>query len=239
MKRLYITLTFALCVACTLSAQKTTTKKDIKGSLMYSCFFPWDLDEMYIEKGTWDGFEHTNYKLYHGVDYVCQRFVDGDTPSFTYCNDDDLLKAGAYIIQFADNYAGQNITMKFTSNCDPADSTSIKQNAYYVTGDASGRLRNHKSPIYKFVVDDQRFEYFPDGKIIGAYEAYIVATTANPQQYIAPNGSTGIEILQAGILSRRQQPSRQGIYDLSGRQIRSSNLTPGLYIINGKKQYVK
>ena len=211
-------------------AQKTF-KKTVQGSLIYSWFLPWDLDYMFIEKGTWDGFDHTNYKLYHGVDYICQRFVNGDSMDFEYCEDDDPLKAGAYLIQFAENYSGQSISVVLTNNVDKADSTEIKACDYYITGDAGGRLRIHKDPLYKFNTDTQRFEYYPEGKLIGAYEAYIVSNLDNPVEHIIPNGSTGIERLNASAIGNSSfnvQP-----YNLAGQAVNDSY--QGIVIINGKK----
>lgn len=206
-------------------------KKTVQGSAMYAWYLPWDLDYMYIEKGTWDGFDHTNYRLYHGLDYICQKIVAGDEIGFEYCADDDPLKAGAYIIQFADNYDGQSVTVKLTKNVDAVDSTAIKQCAYYATGDADGRLRSHKEPVYRFNTDTQRFEYYPEGKIISAYEACVVVTVDNPEEYIIPNGSTGIERLK-GV-----QGSVQGlIFNLAGQRVGDDY--KGVIIVNGKK-YLK
>ena len=220
------------------TAGKSVTKSNIKGSAMYAWYFPWNLDHMIIEKGTWDGYDHTNVQLTHGIDFICQRPVHGDVMTFEYCADDDSLKAGAYIVQFADNYDGQNIKLVFTTTADVIDSTSIKQCAYYMTGDANGRLRSHKEPIYKFSVDNQRFEYMPDGKIINTYEAYIATTAANPVWLIAPNGTTGIEKLRSARASDVSVTSlKKGIYNMQGVKMQAwDELEKGMYIVDGVKK---
>ena len=229
-----LTILFAVTI-CSFAA-KTTTKA-VKGSAMYAMYFPWDLDKVTVT-GTIDGKYYTDLQLYHGIDFICQSYPGGvaglNTPAFEYCDDDTPLWSGAYIIQFADNYDG--LTVKFTfKDTATGDSNPTGLYNYYFTGSPDGRLMNLQGkPLYKFNVDEQRFEYFPEGKIIGSYEAYIDVqnqTDAAQHPYIAPQGSTGIERLNAAQ-ARRQQ----GIFNLSGQQL--SEPQQGINIIGGKKVFI-
>ena len=226
-------------VAICLFAAKSTTKT-VKGSVMYAVYFPWDLDKVTVS-GTIDGKSYTDLQLYHGVDFICQTFAGGMThannPSFEYCDDSNPLLSGAYIIQFADNYDGLTVKFTFketaTGNADSENPTGMFN--YYFTGSPEGRLMNLQGkPLYKFNVEDQRFEYLPDGKLILAYESYIDVQNsqdANQRPYIVPQGSTGIERLNA-TQSRRLQ----GIYNLNGQQLAEPQ--QGINIIGGKKVFV-
>ena len=220
---------------CGFAAKSTT--KAVKGSVIYAVYFPWDLDKVTVS-GTIDGKSYTDLPLYHGVDFICQTLQGGlgyaNSLSFEYCADDNPLLAGAYIIQFADNYDG--LTVKFTfKDTATGNSNPTGLYNYYFTGSTEGRLMNlQDKPLYKFNVDEQRFEYLPEGKMIFAYESYIDVQNqeeASRHPYVAPLGSTGIERLNAAQ-SRRQQ----GIFNLSGQQL--SEPQQGINIIGGRKVFV-
>lgn len=233
MRRLTFVIMIMTSVAC-LAVTKSTTKT-VKGSAMYSMYFPWDLDKVTVS-GTIDGKTYTNLELFHGVDFICQRFLGGTLGSnplpFSYLDESTPLLSGGYIIQFADNYDGQTVTFTFKPEATgelPAPGEAV------LTGDPDGRLRSLKTPLYKFDTDEQRFEYCPEGKIISAYEAYIsvedsVWMSHNP--YIVPQGSVGIERINAA-----QVLHRRGIFNLNGQQLAAPRR--GLNIINGKKVFIK
>ncbi|MCQ2132811.1 MAG: hypothetical protein MJY90_05695 [Bacteroidaceae bacterium] len=238
MKRITILSIMLAVTACAFAAKSTT--KTVKGSVMYAVYFPWDLDKVTVS-GTIDGKTYSELPLYHGVDFICQTLPGGlghaNSLSFEYCADDNPMLSGAYIIQFADNYDG--LTVKFTFK-DTATGTNADVNPsglynYYFTGSPEGRLMNLQGkPLYKFNVDAQRFEYIPEGKMIYSYESYIDVQNQKEailHPYIAPQGSTGIERLNANK-SRRQQ----GIYNLNGQLLAEPQ--HGINIIDGRKVFV-
>ena len=237
--------------------------RNFEGSKMYAIYLPYSVGNVTVT-GSFDYRDHYEYHLYHGLDFICQRF-DSYTGRFTYMNAEDKLTPGGYIIQFADNYDGMPV--RFDMVPGTARILSIAENLpYTLNGNDQYKTIAVETPNTLFFDEDK--QQFNQGgstnSSANALRPFLPYITA-PEgvKVISPDGTTGIQILNAakgndsryivrcvsgGLEICGHGTSRQSIYNLAGQRIKSVtlneginhvSLAPGIYIVCGKKVMVK
>jgi hypothetical protein len=228
--------------------------KTVKGSQMYSMYFPGALTGIGVT-GSYDGHSYTDAPLTLGLDYVLQSYK---YPNFSYLNAGDDVPQGCYIIQFVDNLEGLDVTLHFAKS--DAAATSGSQNAdaaYELTGNPYYCDYTPSGSYLKFDETTQRY-MLVSGQALKPLEAYIRTSVAAPVYQIVPgdpnrillasrdNDGSRLSIMpvSGGIVVTALADGTLPIYTLSGQMIQRVNISAGtnrislpkgLYVAGNKK----
>lgn len=238
--------------------------RSFTGSEAYAIYLPYGLTNV-TATGTWDYRSHTDYHLYHGLDFICQQ-MDPTTGAFSYLDDDASIDGGVYVIQFADNY--EDIAITFDLN--PAKPYSPDTEAAF-QGLGNGELFAHgvetddaSATLLFFDEDNHLFNTTgstnSNASALRPFLPYILNTAG--QTSIIVDGSTGIQRLTAaqqgecvlvrpttgGIVLTARANTSCPVHAVSGQRVAQAALTngdtfvalpAGLYVVAGKKVLVK
>lgn len=238
--------------------------RTFEGSKLCAVYLPGDVTKVNAT-GTFDYRDHYGYPLYHGLDFICQR-LDPTTGKFQYLDSEESLTAGAYVIQFADNYDGIPITF----DCKPLTSPATLADAPFVAlgnGDGFTQTIEESDGQIRLYYDEELQQFNRIGSenscaaALRPFMPYILTTTETSK--IVPDGSTGIERLytarhgespyaisgsEGGICIGSHISATLPIYNLAGqtlRQVRIEQgdnfiaLPAGLYIVANRKVLVR
>ena len=233
--------------------------RNFEGSKMYAIYLPYSVGNVTVT-GSFDYRDHYEYHLYHGIDFICQRF-NANTGRFEYMNTDEELTPGGYIIQFADNYDGMSV--RFDMLPGTACIMSVAEDVPYILrGNDQYKTISVETPNTLFY-DEEKQQFNKAGSTNSNSESLrpfmpYISTPAGVN-VISPDGTTGIRLLNAsqgtesrytvksvagGIEICGHGTSRQSIYNLAGQRIKTVtlnegvnhvSLSPGIYLVCGKK----
>lgn len=234
------------------------------GSEAYAIYLPYALTNV-TATGTWDYRSHTDYHLYHGLDFICQQ-MDPATGTFSYLDDDADIDGGLYVIQFADNYEDVPITFDLNPNKSYTPSADA---TYQALGNAelfTHAVSTDDATATLLFFDEDNHLFNTTGSTNSTADAlrpfmpYILNTAGKTS--IVVDGSTGIQRLSAaqtgesvlvqpavgGILLTARANAAYPVYSVSGTRVAQASVTDGrtfvplsagLYIVAGKKVLVR
>lgn len=234
------------------------------GSEAYAIYLPYGLTNV-TATGTWDYRSHTDYHLYHGLDFICQQ-MDPETGAFSYLSDDDDITGGVYVIQFADNYEDIPVTFDLNPSKPYTPSTDV---TYQGLGNGEGfahavETDDASATLLFFDEDNHRFNTTgstnSNASAVRPFIPYILNTAGTTS--IIVDGTTGIQRLTAaqqgesvlvrpatgGIVLTARANASCSVYSVSGVRVAQASLAngdtfvslpAGLYVVAGKKVLVR
>ena len=253
----YICLTLlALVMYLPVSAQRSKTIT-INSSCIHPLYFPGELSKLTIS-GSTDRHDYNNSPASYGLDYVVMVY---DYPRFNYLQNPESLPAGAYCVQFVDNYAGLSATLSFNGGEAVEQEEPTDEKPYAFVGNAKSTVQRVDGYILKYDNAKMKFMLVKDA-IVSGYEAYFVTSKSFPaSQIVITDNPTGIKRVFAsdggrmsvkpvaeGIVMYAEKDAVQPIYSVSGQLVKSVSLRAGsnaiglpkgLYVVGNEKVVVR
>jgi len=232
-----------------VTSAKVLSLSALGGSQTYAVYFPYDVASIKA-KGNADRVTYNGTALALNEDFVLRRY---EHPYFKYLEDNDIITSGCYLVQFADNYAGMDITLNFGST---KTGDTHPNDAYrFIGAEEYTKVYTPEGKFYRFNSEKEEFRLTENESIL-PFEGYIYTTEANPKSTISTGTTTSIfklknengqnltVIAQAGGVNLKTNTATTvDIYAISGCKATSVEvngslfvaLAKGIYVIGGKK----